>query len=512
MVPCRARGFRYDFLVMEPDELMGRVRAFVRERAHSLARGRAVLAVSGGGDSIAMASLLIEAAIVRADGSVVAWFDHRLRGEEDAACERAAVATLCSRYEIEMIADAWETPRRSEAAAREARYGFLAGVARERGIDAIATAHTSDDQVETVVMRSMRGAGAWGMRGILVEGAVVGGGEDGRWKMEDGSARVVDHRGDAIVVVRPVLGCTRGELRAWCAARRLAYVDDASNEDVAYLRNRVRHDVLPRMEAEEAGVRARMLAVADAASARVEALAREAAVVVRAAHAEIGVAHVVLDRALLREMVDDVAAHAYRLAVMSVLGDAREFDRRHYATMTGAARGATGAAYEMPRGVVVTVDAAEVIVSRGALALPGIDPNEEHAAPWAGVMGAWWVEVWVGDGGWRMEDGRGDGQERRGSSVGGCSGGAVGDGSATSASSETSGAVVRGRRAGDWVRLRGGGRKKLSDVYVDAKVPRRERDAAPVIAVGAEVVWSAVVDVVSQGAGGGGCVVRAWRV
>jgi tRNA(Ile)-lysidine synthase TilS/MesJ len=80
-----------------PHRLVEKVRAFAGDRTPSLACGRAVLAVSGGGDSIAMTSLLIEAGIVRPEASTAAWFDHRLRGDAASARDRVAVAALCAR-------------------------------------------------------------------------------------------------------------------------------------------------------------------------------------------------------------------------------------------------------------------------------------------------------------------------------------------------------------------------------------------------------------------------------
>ena len=351
------------------DDLIARVRRFVAEETPSLRDGGAVLAVSGGGDSMAMASLLIGAGIVRPAASVVAHFDHRSRGQAAAAADRAVVAALCARYGIEMVAGAWETPRRGEAAARDARYRFLVGVARDRGIGVIATAHTADDQVETLVMCEMRGAGVYGMRGIAAERMVVvgggdvgcwgldvggerRGGDDGGWTMGDGGRSAGKPREAPIRVVRPVLGVTGGELRAWCVERGLAYVDDASNADLRYLRNRVRHEVLPRMEVDEPGVRARMIAQAADARTRVAEFDAGALLCRLPADAAIKQAHAVLDRAVLRAMPDAAAVHAYRVALTEVLGDVREFGRGHYETMVRAASGATGSTYEMPRGVV----------------------------------------------------------------------------------------------------------------------------------------------------------------
>ena len=143
----------------DPPELEARVRTYAALSVPALhpAAG-VVLAVSGGGDSIATAALLCEAALIDRVRSVVAHFDHRLRGEAAAAKDRAAVRALCQRYGLRCVEGAWGAPAHGEAAARQARYAFLAGVAAGAGLRAIVTGHTSDDQIETVIMHRCGGA------------------------------------------------------------------------------------------------------------------------------------------------------------------------------------------------------------------------------------------------------------------------------------------------------------------------------------------------------------------
>jgi tRNA(Ile)-lysidine synthase len=428
--------------MIDVSELEERLRACIAARVPVLAPGRAVLAVSGGADSTATAAALIEAGIIDARASVVAHFDHRLRGGGAAGADRAAVEALCARYGIDLATGAWGAPRGGEAAAREARYRFLAGVASGRDLEVVVTGHTSDDQAETVLMHVLRGAGLHGLQGMQAEGGWPLGG-------------VASPR-----LARPMLWASRAETRGYCAARGLRYVDDATNEDVSRLRARVRHELLPAMEATAPGAREALLAMAAAAREGVAALEAVASAALSGDEASGGQPLVRLSRAMLASAPDAVAGCAYRLALVRLLGDARDFERRHYAVLAGAARAATGSMFELPRGVVVTVDAAAVLVSAGALAVPAIAPDAERALPFEGVLGAWRLRV-----------------ERAAGGV------------------ETvvapAGSVVRGRRPGDRIRPRGmRGHKKLQDYYVDRKVPRRERDGAPVIACGAEVVWT----------------------
>ena len=162
---------------MVTPSLEDRIAEYAGEHIRLLAHARVVLAVSGGADSAAMVGLLCESGAVDAGRAVLAHFDHGLRGSEDSEADREVVQALCGRYGIDLRIGRWERPERGEAAARAARYGFLAGVAREIGAAAIATGHTADDQVETVLMNVMRGAGLAGVAGMAPRVGVSGGAE-----------------------------------------------------------------------------------------------------------------------------------------------------------------------------------------------------------------------------------------------------------------------------------------------------------------------------------------------
>lgn len=403
------------------------------------ADGRVVLAASGGADSTAMVALLCEAGLAEPARAVVAHFDHRLRGAEAAARERAAVEALCARYGLRLETGAWEDPRPGEAAARAARYAFLHAVAVGAAAPAVAAGHTADDQVETVVMHGLRGAGLHGLAGMAADGA---------WPFGAGPR-----------LLRPLLSVSRAETRAYCAARGLAFVDDGSNEARAFLRNRVRHDLLPRLEAAWPGARTALLALA--AEARDVVAALEAVAEAALLDDEPHDGRICLSRDALRALPAAVVPYAYRLALRRLRGDARDLDRRHYALLAGAAAAVTGSTFELPRGVAVTVDPDAVVVSVTPLRLPSVDAALALALPFEGVVGAWSLAVTAAR--------AGEGGVLR----------------------LPAGAVVRARRPGDRLRPAGmRGHKKLQDYYVDRKVPRRERDAAPVIAAGGEVLWT----------------------
>ncbi len=434
-----------------------RVRDYAAQEMPALAQGRVVLATSGGADSAATVALLCGPGLVRHEHAVVAHFDHGLRGEDAAARDADVVRALCARFGLPPETGAWARPRAGEAAARAARYAFLAEVARTHSARAIVTGHTSDDQVETVLMHTMRGAGLRGLGGMApVSPLPVIGSASGNRPVE---------------LWRPLLCVTREETRAYCALRGIAYVDDPTNADMRFQRNRVRLELLPQIEARDPDARDALLALSRGAResvASLDAVASTAVIADDRLRAEVS-----LSRDRLRSLPADAVPYAYRLAIVRLLGDARDIDRRHYRTLAVAASAATGSTFELPRGLVATVDASAVVLSLGPPGPPPIASGMARALPWSGEIGVWSVAV----------------TPHR----------AIGSGAGTSAS-DVSGertalalparAVLRGRKAGDRIALRGGGHKKLQDVYVDAKVTRREREAAPVIAFGADVLWS----------------------
>jgi tRNA(Ile)-lysidine synthase len=195
-----------------------------------------IVAYSAGPDSTALlaglASLRDRADddVVRRGGLVAAHFNHRLRGSESDADEAHAVAT-CAGLEVECVvgradeaALAAEQGDGVEAAAREARYRFLVDVALGRGLRYIATGHTLDDQAETVLHRLVRGTGIVGLGGIPRARALAD---------------------DTIGLVRPLLGFRRAEVNDYLQSRGIEFRVDASNDDVAFTRNRLRHELLP---------------------------------------------------------------------------------------------------------------------------------------------------------------------------------------------------------------------------------------------------------------------------
>ena len=200
--------------------MLNKLRAFLKEQALLSPGDSVIAAVSGGADSVAMLFALY---LLRDELGVTleaAHFNHHLRGAESDRDE-AFVTDFCGRYDIPLhLGSGRIVPGKKglEAAARDARYAFL-----RRLPGKVATAHTADDNAETVLMRLIRGTGLKGLGAI----APVSGN-----------------------VIRPMLTVTRDDVEAFLEEYALPHVEDSSNGTDDFLRNRIRHGILPLMRAE----------------------------------------------------------------------------------------------------------------------------------------------------------------------------------------------------------------------------------------------------------------------
>jgi tRNA(Ile)-lysidine synthase len=223
------------------------VRARVARALAGVDGGPVLLAVSGGRDSIVLLDAAHAAAPERLAG--VAVFDHGTGAHARAAVRRVRRAAAARGLPI--VVGRGSLPDAGEAAWRAARWRFLRRAARRLGAAAVATAHTRDDQVETVAIRLLRGAGARGLAGLLAERPGV---------------------------ARPLLDVPARAVAAYARARRLRWVEDPGNASPRHLRNRLRHELLPALERVRPGTRAWLLALGrEAAAWRREAEALAAA-------------------------------------------------------------------------------------------------------------------------------------------------------------------------------------------------------------------------------------------
>ncbi|MGE0463323.1 MAG: tRNA lysidine(34) synthetase TilS [Vicinamibacterales bacterium] len=437
--------------------LVDRVQAFAGRHGLWTPETGVVAAVSGGSDSVAL--LFILDALARAGRlriAGVAHLHHHIRGAE-ADGDAAFVEALAARLGLPLDLGHVDVPARARAsgcsaelAGRQARLEFLRQSLGRLGGDVVALAHTRGDQAETVLLRLVRGAGPRGLGGM---------------------APRADHR------VRPLLDIGRRELRAWLDTRGEAWREDATNDDVGVARNRIRHEVLPRLallntRVEEALARAARIHAADARLLDQLAAAEADRLVARE-----GPTRVQLNLDALARLPEALARRVV-LQTLETLDPSRAYGWEE--TNAVLDPGPKAPVREIGPIRLERIRGFAVLTSRGARAPhPPTRPDEAAVpleVPGAAhhPLGHWVVEA----AGPMSRELAGTASTHR----------AVLDADAIGRR-----LTVRGWRPGDRVEPLGlGGHKKVQDVFVDRKVPRGERGLVPIVLDGeGRIAWVA---------------------
>jgi tRNA(Ile)-lysidine synthase len=442
-------------------DLLGRVRETIRRYRLLTPDTTVVAATSGGSDSVALAHLLNDldrSGECRLVG--LAHFNHQLRPEADR--DETFCLTLANHMGRSLVVDradvrdlARRESRSIEDAARTARHGFLEWARVQLNADVVALGHTRDDQAETFLLRLLRGAGSRGL----------------------GSMHPC--RGN---LVRPLLDCRRADLQAYLQDQNIAFVHDATNDDVSVPRNRVRAELLPFIEGRFNPSIVDMLAQ-EAELARDEYQWLEGAAdqqysqvvspkgrrrIINASR--LGECPLALQRMIVRRAMTEVApgrtirfADVHR-ALDLTRPDAPAFDGPGQrveriggeVVLTGRPAGATGRPTE----------STSANLFHYALSIPG----EVHVPEAGCVVSAEVVDPFE------------PGKVTAGHGV-----------AVVRLDKNTGGFAVRNRRPGDRFRPFGlGRRKKLQDFFVDHKVVRERRDAVPIVVDDRDrIVWVA---------------------
>ncbi len=404
------------------------------------------VALSGGLDSVALLDLLL-ALHARWGWTVsAAHFDHRMR--EESGSDAAWVKALCESRGVTCQVGRAPTTPRNEVEARELRYAFLREARAALGDRWLATAHQADDQAETVLFRLLSGSGLTGLAGI--------------------PARRPPH------IVRPLLPFWRSEIEAYAHARGLAHLADPSNLDLRIARNRIRHRVIPAIEAAgQPNFRRDLYRLSD--------LARRGAAVVakltEAAAAELilqaAESRVVVARTGLLAYDTNARAHLLRALVARVGPRPGRIGTRIALKFINT--GISGRAIDLAGGVVLRREFDRLIIERGARREvarhdQGLQIHEPRSAS---------GDVNLGGVSWRVSWGRGTP-----SHLASCV-----DANASFQLAELDFPLtVRGWRAGDRIRLPGGTRK-LKRVFADRRIGRSQRGAYPLLVDRTGVLW-----------------------
>jgi tRNA(Ile)-lysidine synthase len=401
-------------------EIVGAVRAAAK-------RGRVVLAVSGGRDSM----VLLDAMARFATGAVaaVATFDH---ATGPAATRAVAMVRARGRsLGLRVVSARARSAGRNEAELRDARWSFLKS-ASARFDAPVATAHTRDDQLETILMRVLRGSGARGLAGLCAPSRIV----------------------------RPLLGITRAKVTDYALQQGVSWIEDPSNASAGYLRNRVRRDLLPALLSVAPSLGDDLLEIGERAAALREALEEvvDAMRITLDAEGALNVATASLsgyDPRELRTVWPVIAARS------GVTLDRRGTERLARFTMDAG----VGDRMQLSGGV-------EVVRRRSAIALAGT--REDVAPPTALEDGTVW-------GGWRFRIEQAVPDRST-------SGGAMPP--FTALLDAQSGLRIRAWTPGDRMRAAGDAvPRRVKRFLRDAGLAGPDRRGWPVVLAGEEIVW-----------------------
>ncbi len=496
-----------------------------------------VVGVSGGPDSVALLYFLNSIASRYSLKLHIAHLNHMIRGAGADEDERFVEKLACS-LGIPITVERVDVPRLArqlggaiEDAGRDARYGLYRKICVERGFSRAAVAHHADDQAETVLMRILRGAGLRGLAGIPPTREL----------------------GEHVTVIRPLIEVSRLQIEQYCEKRGLATRTDPTNVDTQYFRNKVRCELLPLLEREyNSNIRAGLARLARLAALDEQYLEKQATRLVDAAKAacdspgDAGTRGqqewVKLDRELMRQAAEPVASRAFALAFAEAAGDRHDLYWPNIDALAALANtGNVGNCIDLPARLRACLTYDTIVIERvaqpareGANEPGAIAEPIEVSVRVPGAMPLAWAKVTVyaawGEGPARERAPRLDADAGKVAvsapkkvdlssieelaRMANC---ALADsgfrGLRVDASGigckwvvfdadrvDLSGLAIRPWRAGDRIHPFGMvGGKKLSDLFVDEKVPRPVRSRLAVLAMGDEALW--VVGVRASGRG-----------
>ena len=447
---------------------------------------RVAVAVSGGGDSVALLLLFEELRERLGVTLAVIHFNHRLRLGTAEADERfvrdlaASRGLACLVRSEDVATEARRQGKNIEEAAREHRYAFFRQVVQDRFATRVATGHTADDQAETILGRLCRGSGLRGLGGIH---PVLGS------------------------VVRPLLDVRRGELRDYLRARGQAWCEDETNLDTSRLRARIRQSLLPGMEQGFGpGVVERLARLAELArrdqavldvlvESRFAALARleQSSVVIHAKDLTAPWPELATDDAR-----DGLAARLVQRAARQVTGDPRGLDAGHVQQVLELARqGTSGSHLDLGKGLSVERVLDRILFTASAPRQGTFLPSRSYVYPAdPHAEGDGEVVVEIAETAKRLHlkliDWPTAGRETYKEAAG-----------ALDADRLEKPLVVRNWRPGDAYRPLGRSRsEKLKRLLLERRIAARERALWPVLTSGGEPVWAGGLPVSAEHAAG----------
>ena len=426
-----------------------RVRGTI-EKFNMIERGENIaVALSGGADSVSLLHILNELSGRMGFGLCAVHLNHQIRGKE-ADEDEAFVCSLCKDMGIRCITASADVPALAkqrgeslEQAGREARYALFAHIIREKKADKVATAHNMNDRAETVLMRILRGSGLDGLAGI-------------KPVREDG-------------IIRPLLYVPRAEIEKYCSENGLDYRTDSTNSDNDYTRNKIRNELIPTLEREfNPSVVETLAGLAENVCGDAEFLDGYARRLYRAMKNPLPSGKPVCLHIESLKMIDaSIARRLFAIAAEDALDKNPELERAHYDALFALLEKQTGSRTDLPHSL-------HAVVNYGWLAFETEDADEslefEFEAEVGGVYAIPEFNIRIS-----LEERPSGYKAKSGESL-------------LDLDKLTLPLKIRSRRKGDKiVMFKDGREKKLKSFFIDAKIPRSERDKIPLLVSGGEI-------------------------
>jgi tRNA(Ile)-lysidine synthase len=428
-----------------------------------------IVGISGGPDSLCLLDLLYKAGL----RVVAAHLNHQLRAEADADADH--VRQIAEAYRIPCVihvedvgAFAQTNALSVEEAARMMRYRFLFAEAKQWDAQAVVVGHTADDQVETVLMHLLRGAGLEGLKGMDA------------WQLPNAWSK-------EIPLARPLLGMWREDTVAYCHTNGLQPVMDLSNLDMTYFRNRLRHELIPTLEAISPRFKMKLTRMAEVLRGDLQILEPVVELAWEKCIREVGSGYFVFGKELFVEQPAGMQRRLIRKAMGQLRTGIRDIG---FETVE---RGLSFLKQPAPRGQVDLKNGLRMVVQGDGIWIAtweadllgngwikvGRESEPARLTPPGRIelVDPWWLnleEVMDIDEGRRLAFENTDPYH------------------AWLDADQITGALeVRARKAGDYIRPLGlgGHRVKIADLMINVKMPRAARAVWPLVCCAGEVIW-----------------------
>ena len=433
------------------DALAAKVEHTILENGFIKTGDRILVALSGGPDSVALLHLLNHFKPKYDLRLAAAHLDHAIRPKSaddmqfcKALCGRMGIRFHHKRLDIKRLAE--RSGLSVEEAGRHARYGYFDKLAGRFDYDRIATGHTLDDNVETVIMNMVRGSGLKGISGMPYK------------------------RGK---IIRPLLDCTKDELQAFLKSRKIKYVKDPSNRSLRYARNRIRHRILPELQKLNPAVRDNLARLAAIVGEEVEFLSNLTVSTCDECLVESGNAKILLDLAKLGGYHESLRKKVIEEAFKRQSGSFASLTSETLKRVMQVLDGKSGGRAPLPDGFMIENSQGRVAIFKKTgmasgcpLVVPGVTmlPDDESR-----------LDSRILD---RSELPEFDESNQ----------------TAFLDFREMNALIARFWQNGDKIRPLGmKGYRLLSDIFIDRKIPEFDRNTIPLVVSGDKIAWIAGV-------------------